>query len=162
MTGLKFWTEDANLAFPKHSFAYYAGIYGTLQACALTSLLLLGIVVLIASVNKFGADLHRDALQTLFRAPLQSFTKTDTGVITNLFSQDLNLIDTEARLIYESLTNRNQVFPELGQTAVLLTASPYMAISCPFLGVLLYFISRYYLSTSRQIRLLDLEAKSPL
>jgi ABC-type multidrug transport system fused ATPase/permease subunit len=29
------------------------------------------------------------------RAPLAFFTKTDTGVVTNLFSQDLNLIDTE-------------------------------------------------------------------
>jgi hypothetical protein len=29
------------------------------------------------------------------RAPLAFFTSTDTGVVTNLFSQDLNLIDTE-------------------------------------------------------------------
>lgn len=34
-------------------------------------------------------------LKTLFRAPLRFFTETDTGVTTNLFSQDLNLIDTE-------------------------------------------------------------------
>lgn len=33
--------------------------------------------------------------RTLVRAPLGFFTKTDTGVVTNLFSQDLNLADTE-------------------------------------------------------------------
>lgn len=59
------------------------------------SLLLLGITLFIVSVKKAGAKLHHDALQTLIRAPLRFFTKTDTGVVTNLFSQDLNLIDTE-------------------------------------------------------------------
>lgn len=37
-----------------------------------------------------------------------------------------------------------------------------MAISLPFLAVALYFLQNTYLRTSRQIRLLDLEAKSPL
>lgn len=59
------------------------------------SLLLLGIVLFISSVKRAGARLHQDALRTLMRAPLSFFTKTDTGVVTNLFSQDLNLIDTE-------------------------------------------------------------------
>lgn len=44
----------------------------------------------------------------------------------------------------------------------MLSLSPYIAISYPFLVVLLYFVQRFYLRTSRQLRLLDLEAKSPL
>lgn len=59
------------------------------------SLLLLGIALFIVSVKRAGANLHRDALRTLIQAPLGFFTKTDTGIVTNLFSQDLNLIDTE-------------------------------------------------------------------
>lgn len=46
-------------------------------------------------MERAGASLHQDALQTLVQAPLSFFTNTDTGVVTNLFSQDLNLIDTE-------------------------------------------------------------------
>lgn len=37
-----------------------------------------------------------------------------------------------------------------------------MSIVLPFLAVALYFLQNAYLRTSRQIRLLDLEAKSPL
>lgn len=37
-----------------------------------------------------------------------------------------------------------------------------MAISCPILVVATYFLQKYYLRTSRQIRFLDLECKSPL
>ncbi|KAF2470392.1 putative ABC multidrug transporter [Lindgomyces ingoldianus] len=157
---LNYWTEDIYSAYPRHSFAFYAGIYGVFQICAMVSLLLLGIVIFITSVNKVGANLHQDALWTLFRATLRFFTKTDTGVITNLFSQDLNLIDTE--LPTALLNTLFCVFQALGQAAVMLTSSPYLAISYPFLGVLLYILSKYYLCTSRQIRLLDLEAKSPL
>lgn len=49
-----------------------------------------------------------------------------------------------------------------GQAAVMLTSSPYLAISYPFLAALLYVLQKFYLRTSRQLRLLDLEAKSPL
>lgn len=59
------------------------------------SLFLLGIALFIVSVKKAGANLHWSALRTLIQAQLGFFTKTDTGIVTNLFSQDLNLVDTE-------------------------------------------------------------------
>lgn len=95
VTGLKYWSDDVSSAHQAHPYAYYAGIYALLQVCALLSLLLLGIALLIVSVTRAGAHLHRDALETLTRAPLRFFTTTDNGVVTNLFSQDLNLVDTE-------------------------------------------------------------------
>jgi ABC-type multidrug transport system fused ATPase/permease subunit len=66
-----------------------------LQICALIALILLGVTLFIVAVKRAGANLHQTALRTLIRAPLSFFTNTDTGVVTNLFSQDLNLIDTE-------------------------------------------------------------------
>jgi ATP-binding cassette, subfamily C (CFTR/MRP), member 1 len=41
-------------------------------------------------------------------------------------------------------------------------ASAYAAIAFPILLTALFFIQKFYLRTSRQLRLLDLEAKSPL
>ncbi|TGO14038.1 hypothetical protein BTUL_0059g00230 [Botrytis tulipae] len=156
ITGLDYWTDNT---FSK-SHAYYAGIYALLQISGLFSLLLLGITLFIVSVKRAGAKLHHDALRTLIRAPLRFFTKTDTGVVTNLFSQDLNLIDTE--LPDATLNTLFCVFQAIGQMAVMLTSSAYLAISYPLLGALLYVVQRFYLRTSRQLRLLDLEAKSPL
>ncbi|TGO61642.1 hypothetical protein BOTNAR_0126g00140 [Botryotinia narcissicola] len=153
---LDYWTDNT---FSK-SHAYYAGIYALLQISGLFSLLLLGITLFIVSVKRAGAKLHHDALRTLIRAPLRFFTKTDTGVVTNLFSQDLNLIDTE--LPDATLNTLFCVFQAIGQMAVMLTSSAYLAISYPLLGALLYVVQRFYLRTSRQLRLLDLEAKSPL
>jgi ATP-binding cassette, subfamily C (CFTR/MRP), member 1 len=41
-------------------------------------------------------------------------------------------------------------------------ASAYAAIAFPIVIVALYFIQRYYLRTSRQLRFMDIEAKAPL
>ncbi|KAG6355351.1 hypothetical protein INS49_003313 [Diaporthe citri] len=62
-----------------------------------------------------------------------------------------------------ALTNLSlYVFSSLGQAAVIATSSPYLAVTYPFLLALLYFIQKFYLRTSRQMRLLGLETKSPL
>ncbi|CAI6338803.1 unnamed protein product [Periconia digitata] len=157
---LTYWTDDVQLSHPSHSHSYYASIYAVLNVCALVSLLLLGVALLFFAVKRAGAHLHQEALDTLIHAPLQFLTTTDTGVITNLFSQDLNLIDTE---LPDSLLNTLFcVFQAIGQAAVMLTSSAYLAIAYPFLGILLYLVGRFYLRTSRQLRLLDLELKSPL
>ncbi|KAF5690358.1 major facilitator family transporter [Fusarium denticulatum] len=157
---IKFWTDDISSDTRSHSHAYYVGIYTSLQVSALISLLLLGITLFIVSIKRAGANLHHDTLATLIQAPLSFFTQTDTGVITNLFSQDLNLIDTE---LPDALLNTLFcVFQALGQAAVMPISSAYLAISYPFLAVILYSVQKFYLRTSRQLRLLDLEAKSPL
>jgi ABC-type multidrug transport system fused ATPase/permease subunit len=95
MAGLTYWTDNVSSDNPTRSYAYYAAIYASLQFCAMVLLLLLGIALFIVSLKRAGASLQHDAFRTLSRAPLRFFTKTDTGVVTNLFSQDLNLIDTE-------------------------------------------------------------------
>ncbi|KAM0467781.1 hypothetical protein ACHAP7_011585 [Fusarium lateritium] len=157
---LKFWTDDVYSDSPEHSYAYYSGIYALLNVCGLVSLLLLGITIFIIFIKKAGANLHHDALRTLIHAPLRFFTTTDTGVVTNYFSQDLNLVDTE--LPSALLSTLFSVFQALGQAAVMVTSSPFVAISYPFLVALLWVVQKFYLRTSRQLRLLDLETKSPL
>jgi ATP-binding cassette, subfamily C (CFTR/MRP), member 1 len=100
------------------------------------------------------------ALRTVIQAPLQFLTATDTGTITTLFSQDMTLIDGELPL---SLVNFSlDVWISIGMTAVVATSSPYLAVSYPVFVAVLYGLQRFYLRTSRQIRLLELEAKGPL
>ncbi|KAH8202021.1 hypothetical protein TruAng_003776 [Truncatella angustata] len=157
---LKFWSEDLSKPNSSRSFGYYVGIYTLLNVSALLSLIGLAVAVLYVAVKRSGASLHNDALRTLIKAPLGFFTSTDQGQIINLFSQDINLIDTE--LPTSILNVVACVFVAIGQAAVLVTTSPYIAISYPFLVALLWMIGRFYLRTSRQMRLLDLETKAPL
>lgn len=48
------------------------------------------------------------------------------------------------------------------QFALIATGSGYLAIALPALVAVVWYLQRFYLSTSRQLRLLDLEHKSPL
>ena len=50
----------------------------------------------------------------------------------------------------------------LAQAALIALGSSYMALTIPGLLILLYLLQNLYLRTSRQLRFLDLEAKSPL
>ncbi|KAI1208571.1 ABC multidrug transporter [Annulohypoxylon truncatum] len=157
---LTYWSADAVATNPSHSFGYYAAIYAVLEVCAMLSLIWLGVLLYITVLTRSGVSLHHAALRTLIHAPLRFFTTTDQGIITNLFSQDLSLIDNE--LPSALLNVIYMVFVGIGQAAVIASSSPYLAISYPFLFGMLYVVQKFYLRTSRQLRLLDLEAKSPL
>ncbi|KFY76365.1 hypothetical protein V499_03976 [Pseudogymnoascus sp. VKM F-103] len=150
-----FWSENS---FDRPT-NFYVGLYGSIRALELFSIL--GAVVgLVHMVSSSGSNLHRQAIITVVRAPLSFFTTTDTGTVTNLFSQDMTLIDGELPLAF--INTFLGVVILIGNCFVAAIASPYLAISYPFVAGILYVIQVFYLRTSRQLRLLDLEAKSPL
>lgn len=95
------------------------------------------------------------------------------------FSQDMLLIDgslplallnTAAGMLFKDISSFHgglimaaaELLTCIMQVALIATAAGFVAISYPFLVVILYTLQRYYLRTSKQIRSLDLEAKSPL
>lgn len=92
---LKYWSDDAVTGYIYHSYGYYAGVYAALMVCAMFTLMIIVILIFVYGVKRAGAHLHNNALATMIGAPLSFFTTTDTGIVTNLFSQDLNLVDTE-------------------------------------------------------------------
>jgi hypothetical protein len=55
-----------------------------------------------------------------------------------------------------------EICATIGQAIIIAITSPFIAISFPILGGMLYCVQQFYLKTSRQLRLLDLESKSPL
>lgn len=157
---LTFWSDDITSSHPDRPNSFYLGLYALFQVCTPISLLFMSLICFRTMVHQSGSRLHQDALNTVISAPLSFFSKTDTGSITNLFSQDMTLVDGRLPM---ALTNLSlYVFSSLGQAAVIATSSPYLAATYPFLLALLYFIQKFYLRTSRQMRLLDLETKSPL
>lgn len=140
--------------------SFYIGIFGLLRTSQVIWIGLSGVAILISLVTLTGTALHKNALRTVITAPLSFFTNTDTGIVTNLFSQDMTLIDGE--LPYSLLNMSFIPFSLVGVACVIAVATPYLASSYPVLVFILYMLQKFYLRTSRQMRLLDLEAKSPL
>lgn len=157
---LRFWSDDVSSAHPSHNNAFYIGLYALFQLSYLSCMFFSFLICFRTMIEVSGSKLHKAALGTVIAAPLRFFTTTDTGLVTNFFSQDMTLIDNELPIAITNLAC--DVANALGMAAVIASSSPYLAISYPFIFVLLYVIQKFYLRTSRQLRLLDLEAKSPL
>ncbi|KAI8713576.1 hypothetical protein NCS52_01302400 [Fusarium sp. LHS14.1] len=153
---LRLWTERANGS----KDARYAGGYvGFTMAAMLLGTFNLG-YFLIMAVPKSSNRLHEQLLTSVTRASLYFFTTTESGGILNRFSQDMTLIDGTLPLAFYltlDLTLRGIV-----QTGVVASGATYFGAFLPLSFLALYLIQKYYLRTSRQMRLLDLEAKTPL
>lgn len=157
---LKFWSEDVSSQHPVHSNSFYIGLYALFQMTYVMSMFFVFLICFTSMIRLSGSKIHQAALRTVIRAPLSFFGTTDTGVVTNMFSQDMTLIDHELPIAVTNLAL--DICNALGMAAVIASSSPYLAITYPFLFAALYGLQKFYLRTSRQLRLLDLEAKSPL
>lgn len=157
---INFWSAGITAQPPKQSTAYYLSLFAVMQVLGLLMLFLFVWIGFCFMIAQSGAVLHQQALHTVLHAPLRFFTTTDNGVVTNLFSQDMTLVDTELPMALLSMMLDLAICT--GMAAVVAVSSPYMVISYPFLMAIMYVIQKFYLRTSRQLRLLDLEAKSPL
>ena len=154
------WWSAANIDDPNGNLGYWLGVYGALGAGALFSLMVSVWQMIITMVPKSGEAFHWELLKTVLQAPMSFFATTDTGITINRFSQDLQLIDMDLPLA--ALNTFATLILCLAQMVLIGVESIYAAISFPICIVAFYFIQRFYLRTSRQIRFLDLEAKSPL
>jgi ATP-binding cassette subfamily C (CFTR/MRP) protein 1 len=157
---LNYWSEDLSSEHPRRSNSFYIGLYAVYQITYLASLFFCYLVCYRTMIQVSGSKLHKSALSTVFNAPLKFFTTTDNGLITNLFSQDMNLIDDELPIAVTNIAV--DICNALGMAAVIASSSPFLAIGYPFIFIILFGIQKVYLRTSRQLRFLDLESKGPL
>jgi ATP-binding cassette subfamily C (CFTR/MRP) protein 1 len=80
--------------------------------------------------------------------------------ITRRFSQDMTLVDGELPFAYvETIL---QAFQTLLSAGMMVATAQYFLATFPLVLLVLYVLQKFYLRTSRQIRLLDIEAKAPL
>lgn len=111
-------------------------------------------------VPESGANLHRMLLDITLNATYDCMCVINGGSLLNRFSQDMNSIVQVLplalyRFVFMGLST-------LIEMAFVFAGASYASITLPFIAVIIYFIQLYYLRTSRQLRLLELDAKGPL
>ncbi|KAJ6142459.1 hypothetical protein N7471_001912 [Penicillium samsonianum] len=152
---LQWWTNVNGGSIEK-----YMGVYVVLAVAAMFFRCLTFWWALIWMSPISSLNLHRILLRVAVGAPLSFFAKTDSGVILNQFSQDIGLIDRVLPLCLIRVVV--QIFQILSQTALIAMGSTYMSVCIPICAVTVYWLQRFYLRTSRQLRFLDLESRSLL
>ncbi|KAF1734598.1 ABC transporter C family member 10 [Beauveria bassiana] len=152
---LKWWTEAGGARI-----GLYIGVFiglAFLNSCSMGAYVWAIIIKISPSTaRKFHAILVR----TVMRAPQALFTSIDSGVILNRFTQDMTII--EGQLATGVLVSVTNLFSALQAAGLVATGSSYMAATIPLLVFAIWALQNVYLRTSRQLRILDIEAKSPL
>lgn len=156
---VKFWTA----ATEKHGNAVdslYLGLYGML-AILTTAGLVGGLYhYILYFAPKSAQVLHERLVKSVMNAPLSFFASVDSGTTLNRFSQDMTLVDTD--LPYALTDFILSVSTGLMSAIIMCISARYFAATMPLVFLLMWLLQKFYLRTSRQMRLLDLEFKSPL
>lgn len=105
-------------------------------------------------------SLHDVFVEKVMSATLSFITSTNSGVLLNRFSQDMTLIGQELpTALYGTVCSAcNSIIAIL----VIASSAQYATICIPISLFMMWVVQHYYLRTSRQVRLLDLESKTPL
>lgn len=111
-------------------------------------------------IPKSAKYLHWLLLDVVVKAPLWYLTSTDSGVILNRFSQDMTLIDQALPMAF--FTTATNTIALIADAAIIASGAQYVAAIIPLCIASMYLLQKFYLRTSRQLRHLDLECKSPL
>ncbi|KKY16042.1 putative abc multidrug transporter [Phaeomoniella chlamydospora] len=154
------WWGDASDTHQDADNGKYLGVY---WALAVMGVSFLGLMVreafMVMGINA-GVKLHQRILSTVTSAPIALFSTVDTGILLNRFTQDIGIVDDSLPMAI--LNFAASFFSCVGTTVLISTATAYVALCYPVILILLYFIQKFYLRTSRQLRVMDIEAKSPL
>lgn len=133
----------------------YGGLGGMQALCVLGQSFLLALAQVSAS-----RVLHRDLLAAILRAPMSFFDTTPLGRLVNRFSKDIDTIDFNI-----PLTTRIWMGTFSGVITTLFIISystpVFLAVLIP-LGVFYYFVQRFYIVTSRQLKRIDSIRRSPI
>ncbi|KAF4629350.1 hypothetical protein G7Y89_g8798 [Cudoniella acicularis] len=138
----------------------YIGLYAMLSVFAVFGIMGMLCVMLLFAGPYASINLHRILLDAVMNAPYSWFVATDTGVTLNRFSQDMSLIDME--LLVGVIDTFAGSFMAVAEAILISIGAKYVGVILPLIIGILYILQKVYLRTSRQLRLLDLETKSPL
>ncbi|THV43871.1 hypothetical protein BGAL_0843g00010 [Botrytis galanthina] len=156
---IKFWTS-AITVHGNSINGFYLGILIAVEVTSMFLLMILTSTLLLKMIPRSATILHTELLTTISNAPLYFLTKTDTGSIINRLSHDLSVLDSELPIAF--LIVINNIFTSLIQALLICISASYFSLALPFILLLIYLLQKYYLRTSRQIRLMDLSSKAPL
>ncbi|KAK8149436.1 hypothetical protein G3M48_007029 [Beauveria asiatica] len=137
---------------------FYTSIYFLLSLGAFATVAAAIATIFLVIAPHSGNTLHDRLLRTVMHAPQTYLTTTDTGITLNRFSSDIRMIDRS--LPFALFQVFQAIFLLLSQWILLCIVQPFIIMTLPFTIVAVYLIQKVYLTTSRQLRAIDLEARA--
>uniref|UniRef100_A0A8B9BKV5 ABC-type glutathione-S-conjugate transporter n=1 Tax=Anser brachyrhynchus TaxID=132585 RepID=A0A8B9BKV5_9AVES len=162
---LSAWTDDAeryqNQTYPVQQRDLRIGVFGALGVSQGESIFLLFATILCAhGAVQASRIMHQRLLSNILRVPMSFFDTTPTGRIVNRFAKVRKSPEGTIPMSFRSWLS---CFMAIISTLLMISlATPFFTIIVIPLGIFYYFVLRFYISTSRQLRRLDSVTRSPI
>uniref|UniRef100_A0AC11BX71 Uncharacterized protein n=1 Tax=Ovis aries TaxID=9940 RepID=A0AC11BX71_SHEEP len=131
---------------------WYLEVYSGLTVSTILFGITRSLLIFYILVNS-SRTLHNKMLETILRAPVLFFNRNPIGRILNRFFRDIGDMDDLLPLIFQDFIQTFLLM--IGVMVVMVAAIPWTAIPVIPLGIIFFFLRRYFLETSRDVKRLE-------
>ncbi|XP_072275072.1 multidrug resistance-associated protein 1-like isoform X1 [Pyxicephalus adspersus] len=156
---LSLWTDDEVVNGTQRNTKMRLSVYGALGMSQGIAVFGYSTTVSLGGVLA-SRYLHMDLLHNVLRFPMSFFERTPSGNLVNRFSKEMDTIDSTIPQIIKMFMG--SLFNVIGACIIILIATPIVAVIIPPLGLLYFFVQRFYVATSRQLKRLESVSRSPV
>ncbi|CAL1682835.1 unnamed protein product [Lasius platythorax] len=137
----------------------YLGVYGVLGLGQGVTVFAMGLFLAKGTVIA-SSRLFQNTLLNVLRNPMSFFDRTPTGRILSRLGKDIDVVDNVLPFILRSWITC--LFSVIATLVVISYSTPiFIAVILP-IGAIYYFIQRFYVATSRQLKRLESVSRSPI
>ncbi|XP_062999456.1 multidrug resistance-associated protein 1-like [Elgaria multicarinata webbii] len=156
---LSLWTDDPVINGTQQHTDLRLSVYGALGMSQ--GVAVFGYSMAVSMGGIFASRrLHVDLLHNVLRCPIRFFERTPSGNLVNRFSKEIDTIDSMLPQIIKMFMG--SMFNVIGACIIILLATPVAAVVIPPLGFVYFFVQRFYVATSRQLKRLESVSRSPV
>ncbi|XP_017808707.2 multidrug resistance-associated protein 1 isoform X1 [Papio anubis] len=156
---LSLWTDDPIVNGTQEHTKVRLSVYGALGISQGIAVFGYSMAVSIGGILA-SRYLHVDLLHSILRSPMSFFERTPSGNLVNRFSKELDTVDSMIPEVIKMFMG--SLFNVIGACIVILLATPIAAIIIPPLGLIYFFVQRFYVASSRQLKRLESVSRSPV
>ncbi|GFY57332.1 multidrug resistance-associated protein 5 [Trichonephila inaurata madagascariensis] len=138
---------------------YHQMVYGLSVVAMLAASLILGYLFTKMTLRA-SSSLHDKLLQKVFRSPMHFFDTTPIGRILNLFTHDVDEIDTQLPAVMVVLLQRISTL--LLALLLIVIVYHWFAIPLVVLGSLFLFLQKLFKATIRDLKRFQSASRSPI
>ncbi|KAH9503693.1 Multidrug resistance-associated protein 1, partial [Bulinus truncatus] len=163
------WTDDIHLSnftdYPRNSTErrerndFYIAIYGIFGVFQILFLLAFSTILSFRSVHA-SRKLHSSILESVLHAPMHFFDTTPVGRIMNRFSKDMD--DVDEAIPWTVYMWIDCLFQVLAVLIIISYSTPFFLVFLLPVGAVYFFVQRYFVATSRQLKRLGAKTTSPI